>query len=85
MDSPRHGPYGPSAVKIYHYLPYKRHKSTHKARTKLTEAMSDATDEGRMQPVKQPEKLKDEVEALDQAAHEIRIMSGGLDAEAAGV
>ena len=85
MDSSRHGPYGPSAVKIYHYLTYKLHKSTHKARTKLTEAMSDATDEGRWQPVKQPEKLEDEVEALDQAADEIRVMSGGLDAEAAGV
>jgi hypothetical protein len=85
MDSSRHGPYGPSAVKIYHYLTYKLHRSTHKARTKLTEAMSDATDEGRWQPVKQPEKLEDEVEALDQAADEIRVMSGGLDAEAAGV
>ena len=85
MDSSRHGPDGPSAVKIYHYLTYKLHKSTHKARTKLTEAMSDATDEGRWQPVKQPEKLEDEVEALDQAAYEIRVMSGGLDAEAAGV
>jgi len=58
MDSSRHGPYGPSAVKIYHYLTYKLHKSTHKARTKLTEAMSDATDEGRWQPVKQPENSK---------------------------
>ena len=85
MDSSRYGPYGPSAVKIYHYLTYKLHRSTHKARTKLTEAMSDATDEGRWQPVKQPEKLEDEVEALDQAADEIRVMSGGLDAEAAGV
>ena len=85
MDSSRYGPHGPSAVKIYHYLTYKLHKSTHKARTKLTEAMSDATGEGRWQPVKQPGELEDEVEALDQAADEIRIMSGGFDAEAAGV
>ena len=85
MDSSRHGPYGPSAVKIYHYLTYKFHKSTHKSRTKLTEAMSDATDEGQWQPVKQPEKLEAEVEALDQAADEIRIMSRGLDAKTAGV
>ena len=84
MDSSRYGPYGPSAVKIYHYLTYKLHKSTQKARTKLTEAMSDATDEGRWQPVKQPGKLEAEVEALDQAADEIRIMSGDFD-EAAGV
>ena len=47
--------------------------------------MSDATGEGRWQPVKQPGELEDEVEALDQAADEIRIMSGGFDAEAAGV
>ena len=85
MDSSRYGPHGPSAVKIYHYLTYKLHKSTHKARTKLTEAMSDATGEGRWQPVEQPGELEDEVEALDQAADEIRIMSGGFDAEAAGV
>ena len=78
IDSSRHGPYGPNTVKIYHYLTYKLHKSTHKARTKLTEAMSDATDEGRWQPVKQPEELEVEVEALDQAADEIRIMSGGF-------
>ena len=84
MDSSRYGPYGPSAVKIYHYLTYKLHKSTQKARTKLTEAMGDATDEGRWQPVKQPGKLEAEVEALDQAADEIRIMSGDFDA-AAGV
>ena len=36
-------------------------------------------------PVKQPRKLEAEVGALDQAADEIRIMSGGFDAEAAGV
>ena len=85
MDSSRYGPYGPSAVKISHYLTYKLHKSTHKARTKLTEAMSDATDEGRWQPVKQPGRLEAGVEALDQAADEIRIMIGGFDAEAAEV
>ena len=73
MDSSRHGPYGPSAVKIYHYLTYKLHKSTQKARTKLTEAMSDASSADRWQPVKQPGKLEAEVEALDQAADEIRI------------
>ena len=76
MDSSRYGAYEPSAVKIYHYLTYKLHKSTQKARTKLAEAMGDATDEGRWQPVKQPRKLEAEVEALDQAADEIRIMSG---------
>ena len=57
MESSRYGPYRPSAINIYHYLTYKLHKSTHKARTKLTEAMGDATDEVRWQPVKQPEKL----------------------------
>ena len=59
-ESSKYGPYGPFAVGIYHYLTYKLHKSTHKARTKLTEAMSDATDEVRWQPMKQPDKL-DEV------------------------
>ena len=43
MESSRYGPYRPSAVETYHYLTYKLHK----ARTKLTETMSDATDEGR--------------------------------------
>ena len=85
MGDSRHGPCGPSAVKIYHYLTYKLHKSTQKAKTKLIEAMSDATSEGRWQPVKQPGKLDDEVEALDQATAEIGIVSGGFDAEAAGV
>jgi hypothetical protein len=47
--------------------------------------MSDASSAGRWQPVKQPGKLGAEVEALDQAADEIRIMSGGFDAEAAGI
>ena len=85
MDSSRYGPNGPSAIKIYHYLTYKLHKSTQKARTKLTEAMSDASSAGRWQPVKKPGQLEAEVEALDHAADEIRIMTGGFDAEAAGV
>ena len=85
MDSSRHGPNGPSAIEIYYYPTYKLHKGTHTERTKLTEAMSDATDEGRWQPVKQPEELEAEVEALDQATDEIKIISGGFDAEAAGV
>ena len=85
MDSSRYGPNGPSAIKIYHYLAYKLHKSTQKTRTKLTEAMSDASSAGRWQPVKKPGQLEAEVEALDQAADEIRIMTGGFDAEAAGV
>ena len=85
MDLSRYGPNGPSAIKIYHYLTYKLHKSTQKARTKLTEAMSDASSAGRWQPVKKPGQLEAEVEALDQAVDEIRIMTGGFDAEAAGV
>jgi hypothetical protein len=85
MDSSRYGPNGPSAIKIYHYLAYKLHKSTQKARTKLTEAMSDASSAGRWQPVKKPGQLEAKVEALDQAADEIRIMTGGFDAEAAGI
>ena len=47
--------------------------------------MSDASSAGRWQPVKQPGKLEAEVEALDQAVDEIRIMSGGFNAEAAGI
>jgi hypothetical protein len=47
MVSSRYGPTRPSAIKIYHYLTYKLHKSTQKARTKLTEAMSDASSAGR--------------------------------------
>ena len=35
--------------------------------------------------MKQPRKLEAEVEALDEAADEIRIMSGGFDVEAAGI
>jgi hypothetical protein len=66
-------------------LAYKLHKSTQKTRTKLTEAMSDVSSAGRWQPVKKPGRLEVEVEALDQAADEIRIMTGGFDAEAAGV
>ena len=85
MNSSRYGPNGPSAIKIYHYLTCKLHKSTQKARTKLTEAMSDASSSGRWQPVKKPGQLEAEVEALDQAADEIRIMTGGFDAEATGI
>ena len=85
MDSSRYGPNGPSAIKIYHYLTYKLHESTRKAKTKLTEAMSDASSAGRWQPVKKQGQLEAEVEALDQAADGMRIMTGGFDAEAAGV
>ena len=71
IDSSRYRPNGPSAIKI-HYLAYKLHKSTQKARTKLTEAMSDVLSAGQCQPVKKPGQLEAEVEALDQAADEIR-------------
>ena len=54
IDSSRYGPNGPSATKVYHYLAYNLHKSTQKARTKLTEVMSDASSAGRWQLVKKP-------------------------------
>ena len=47
--------------------------------------MSDASSAGRRQPVKKPGQLEVEVEALDQAADETRILTGGFDAEAAGI
>lgn len=81
----RYGPRGPSAVKIYHYLTARLHKNTRKARTKLTDAMSDASDEGRWKAIKQPGLLEGELEALDKAVQQISIMSGGIDGEAGGI
>ena len=84
MDSSRYRPNGPSAIKIYHYLAYKLHRSTQKTRTKLTEAMGDASSAGRWQPVKKPGQLEAEVKALDQAADDIRIMTGDQQGQGFG-
>ena len=85
INTDRYGPTGPSAVKIYHHLTAKLHKNTRKARTKLTDTMSDATKEGRWKPVKDPGLLEGELAHLDKAVLQIQIMSGNIDGEAGGI
>ena len=85
INDDRYGPKGPSAVKIYHFLTAKLHKNTRKARTKLTDAMSDATGQGRWKPVTDPGKLESELLALQKAVQHINIMCGGIDGEAGGI
>ena len=61
------------------------HKNTRKAKTKLTDAMSDATNEGRWKAIRNPGLLEGELEALDNAVQQLSILSGGIDGEAGGI